>query len=139
MTLVSTPSTLLANLYRRGAALRVRGDRLGVKAPDGVLTPEIQSALKTHKLQLLELVVLAGEYQRLLRDAFGLLLRPGGPSSEEADAFLAEQARAMDELGPDLATTIYTIAARVWRRETGVCLWCDEAGECHEPSDPTPA
>jgi TubC N-terminal docking domain len=136
---VSTPSTLLANLYRRGAALRVRGDRLGVKAPDGVLTPEIQSALKTHKLQLLELVVLAGEYQKLLRDAFALLLRPEGPSSEDADTFFAEQGRAMDELGPDLAATIYTVTARRWRQETGVCPWCDEAGECHEPADPTPA
>ena len=131
-----TPSTLLANLYRRGAALRVRGDRLGVKAPDGVLTPEIQSALKTHKLQLLELVVLAGEYQKLLRDAFGLLLRPAGPSPEEAETFFAEQARAMDELGPDLAATIYTITARGWRKQTGVCPWCDDVGECHEPADP---
>ena len=130
---------LLANLYRQGAALRVRGDRLGVKAPDGVLTPEVQSALKTHKLQLLELVVLAGEYQKLLRDAFGLLLRPEGASPEEAETFFAEQARAMDELGPDLAATIYAITARGWRTETGVCPWCDDDGECHEPVDPTPA
>ena len=130
---------LLANLYRQGAALRVRGDRLGVKAPDGVLTPEVQSALKTHKLQLLELVVLAGEYQKLLRDAFGLLLRPEGVSPEETQTFFSEQARAMDELGPDLAATIYTITARGWRKETGVCPWCDDEGECHEPVDPTPA
>jgi hypothetical protein len=136
---VRTPSTLLANLYRRGATVRVRGDRLGVKAPAGVLTPEIQSALRTHKLPLLELVVLAGEYRKLLRDAFALLLRPGRPSAEEADAFFAEQARAMDELGPDLATAIYCITARGWREETGVCPWCDEAGQCHEPADPAPA
>jgi hypothetical protein len=130
---------LLATLYRQGAALRVRGDRLGVKAPDGVLTPEIQSALKTHKLQLLELVVLAGEYQKLLRDAFGLLLRGDGVSPEEAETFFDEQARAMDELGPDLAATIYVITARGWRKETGVCPWCDDAGECHEPIDPASA
>jgi hypothetical protein len=136
---VRTPSTLLADLYRQGAALRVRGDRLGVKAPDGVLTPEVQSALKTHKLQLLELVVLAGEYQKLLRDAFNLLLRGDGVSSEEAETFFDEQARAMDELGPDLAATIYVITARGWRKETGVCPWCDDAGECHEPADPAPA
>ena len=133
------PSTLLADLYRQGAALRVRGDRLGVTAPDGVLTAEIQSALKTHKLQLLELVALAGEYQKLLRDALSLLLRPGGPSAEECETFLDEQARAMDELGPDLAGAIHLITARAWRQETGVCPWCDDGGECHEPPDPASA
>jgi hypothetical protein len=134
-----TPSSLLASLYRQGAALRVRGDRLGIKAPAGVLTPEIQSALRAHRLSLLELVVLAGEYRKLLRDAFGLLLRPGRPSPEESDAVHAEQARAMDELGPDLAAAVYTVTARGWREETGVCPWCDESGRCHEPADPAPA
>ncbi len=131
-----TPTTLLASLYRQGAALRVRGDRLGVTAPDGVLTADVQSALKAHKLQLLELVALAGEYQKLLRDAFTLLLRPDGPSDEECESFLEEQARAMDELGPELAGIIYVVTAREWRKETGVCPWCDDAGECHEPRDP---
>jgi TubC N-terminal docking domain len=136
---VTTPSTVLANLYRQGATLRVRGARLGVKAPDGVLTPEIQSALKTHKLQLLELVVLTGEYRKLLRGAFALLLRPGSPSAEECKTFRDEQARVMDELGPELAVAIYMLTAREWRKETGVCPWCDDAGECHEPRDPASA
>ncbi|MGH7332918.1 MAG: hypothetical protein ACREKS_09275 [Candidatus Rokuibacteriota bacterium] len=134
-----TPTTLLASLYRQGATLRMRGDRLGVTAPDGVLTAEIQSALKAHKLQLLELVALAGEYQKLLRVAFTLLLRPDGPSNEECESFLEEQARAMDELGPELAAVIYVVTAREWRKETGVCPWCDDAGECHEPRDPASA
>jgi hypothetical protein len=132
---LTTPSTLLATLYRRGAALRVRGDRLGVTAPDGVLTTEIQAALRAHQLQLLELVALAGEYQTLLRDGFNLLLRGGGPSPEECETFLDEQARTMDELGLELAAAIYVITAREWRRETGVCPWCDDAGVCHEPRD----
>lgn len=127
-----TPSILLADLYRRGVALSVSGDRLGVQAPEGVLTPAVRGALEVHKLQLLELVALAAEYRTLLRDGFALLLRPGGPSGDECEVFLDEQARVTDDLGPDLARTVYRITAREWREETGVCPWCDEGGECHE-------
>jgi hypothetical protein len=133
---VTTPTSLLSALYRQGAALRVRGDRLGVTAPDGVLTAAIQSALKAHKLQLLELVALAGEYQTLLRGVFDSLLRPGGAADAACETFLDEQARTMDELGPELTAAVYLATARAWRRETGVCPWCDDEGVCHEPRDP---
>jgi hypothetical protein len=136
---VTTPASLLAVLYRQGAALCVRGNRLGVTAPDGVLTADLESALRAHKLQLLELVALAGEYQTLLRAAFDLLRRPGGPGDGERETFLDEQARTMDELGVELAAAVYLTTARAWRRETGVCPWCDDEGVCHEPLDPASA
>lgn len=130
-----TPSILLADLYRRGVALSVKGDRIGVQAPEGVLTPAVRGALEVHKLQLLELVALASEYRILLRDGFALLLRPGGPSAEECEVFLDEQARVTDDLSPDLARTVYEMTAREWGEETGVFPSADEARDGPEGED----
>jgi hypothetical protein len=128
-----TAAALLADLYRRGIAVRIDGDRLGVRAPDGVLTPEVRAALIAHKPQLLQLVAMAEEYRKLVRDGFNLLLEPSGPSTEQREVYLDEQARLTDELGPRLATAIYLVVGREWRAQTSVCPWCDEEGRCHEP------
>jgi pyochelin synthetase len=51
-----TPHELLAELLARGASLEVRGHRLRVEAPRGVLTPEIRDALAECKSVLLVLL-----------------------------------------------------------------------------------
>jgi tubulysin polyketide synthase-like protein len=134
-----TPATLLAELYRRGSVIRVRGGRLGVKAPDGVLTPGARSAMIAHKPALLQLVPQAERYRRLLVDALNRLVVPSGPSDDQCAAFLDRQARYVDDLGPALASAIYTATALEWRTRTGVCPWCDDEGVCHEPKPRDPA
>lgn len=128
-----TASELLVDFFHRGIMLRVIGDRLGIKAPDGVLTPDLRAAVIKHKLELLEIVPVADEYRRLLCDGFNLLLGRLGPSNEECEVFLDEQARLIDELGPGLAAAIYVTTGREWRTLTSVCPWCDVDGACHEP------
>ena len=132
-----TATTLLVDFFKRGITLRVVGDRLGVKAPEGVLTADLRALLIKHKVELLEIVPVADEYRRLLRDGFNLLLGPLGPSNEECEVFLDEQARLIDDLGPELASAIYVITGREWRTTTSVCPWCDVDGTCHEPEPRT--
>jgi hypothetical protein len=129
-----TPSALLADLYRQGITLRVNGDRLAVKAPDGVLKPGLRSAMIKHKPELLQLVTLVDEYRKVLCDGFNLLLRTSGPTDAECQKFTDDQVRLTDELGPTLAATIHLTTGREWRTQTNVCPWCDEDGDCHEPS-----
>jgi TubC N-terminal docking domain len=132
-----TATTLLADLYRRGASMRVNGDRLGVRAPDGVLTPDVRSAIIARKPELLQVVPLAESYRKRLSDAFNLLLERDGLSDEQHRHVLAEQARFTDELGPTLAEAIFLATGREWRTQTRVCPWCDAEGECHEPGGRT--
>jgi amino acid adenylation domain-containing protein/non-ribosomal peptide synthase protein (TIGR01720 family) len=44
---------ILAELTRHGVVLRADGDKLTVRAPPGVLTPPLRSALATHKAEIL--------------------------------------------------------------------------------------
>jgi tubulysin polyketide synthase-like protein len=132
-----TATTLLADLYSRGASLRVNGDRLGVKAPDGVLTPDIRSAIVACQPELLQVVPLAEMYRRTICDGFNLWLQPEGPSDADHAELIDEQARFMDELGPVLAAAIFLATGREWRTQVGVCPWCDADGDCHEPGGRT--
>jgi hypothetical protein len=129
-----TSSALLIYLYRRNVTLRAIGHRLGVTAPDGVLTPELRATLAAHKPRLLALLALAEEYRTLLRDAFACLAGDSAPANEQWGEFLDEQARLTDELGPKLATEICLRVGREWRAETAICPWCDAIGDCHEPT-----
>jgi tubulysin polyketide synthase-like protein len=129
--------TLLADLYSRGANLRVTGDRLGVKAPDGVLTPDVRTAIVACKSELLQVVPLAETYRRTICDGFNLALLPEGPSDEQHADLLDQRARFTDELGPVLAAAIFLTTGREWRAQIGLCPWCDADGECHEPGGRT--
>jgi tubulysin polyketide synthase-like protein len=132
-----TATRLLADLYRQGATLRVNGDRLGVNAPQGVLTPDVRSAIAARKPELLQVVPLADAYRQTLCQAFNRLLKKNGPSDAEHAAFLAEQARFIDELGPVLSAAIYLASGREWRERLDFCPWCDDDDVCHEPGGPT--
>jgi tubulysin polyketide synthase-like protein len=132
-----TATTLLADLYRRGASVRINGDRLGVRAPDGVLTPDVRSAIVARKPELLQVVPLAETYRKALCDGFNLLLQPDGPSDEDHARFLDEQARFTDELGPVLAAAIFLTTGREWRTQVHRCPWCDAEDVCHEPGGRT--
>jgi hypothetical protein len=48
-----TVAILLREAERLGITLTVEGNRLHVRAPTGVLTPELQAALTVHKPQLM--------------------------------------------------------------------------------------
>jgi hypothetical protein len=51
-----TPQELLSLLRDLGAVLTARGDRLHVKAPPGVLTPDLKDAIAMHKCDLLRMI-----------------------------------------------------------------------------------
>ncbi len=89
-----TAEGLFAILCRRGASVSVKGARLRVEAPRGVLRPGIREDLTTHKADLLRLVALVDEYRTLLR------------SDADDSCFLDVQTRLIDELGPDLAIAV---------------------------------
>jgi hypothetical protein len=125
---------LLVRLYRQGVTLRVLGDRLRVKAPPAVLSQDLRQALTTHKPKLVELLAFADEYRTLLRNAFRFLATGSESTTEEDQRFVDQQARLVDELGPALATEICLMTGRSWRKETAICPWCDEAGNCREPT-----
>jgi hypothetical protein len=129
-----TATSLLVDLYRRGASLRPIGDRLEVTAPEGTLTRELRVALTAHKPRLIELLALADKYRALLRGAFALLAPESAPAQDDLHDFSDEQARLVDELGPSLAGQICVMAGRQWRMETSICPWCDAVGDCHEPT-----
>ena len=47
---------LLFYLESLGAQLKVEGERIRLRAPDGVLTDELQKLVRDHKVELLELL-----------------------------------------------------------------------------------
>ncbi len=47
---------LMVELEQLGVQLRARGEKLGIRAPKGVLTPALKARLARHKGQLLELL-----------------------------------------------------------------------------------
>jgi hypothetical protein len=49
-------AALLADLHRRGIRLSVSGERLGVDAPKGIVTPNLRAALVEHKADLIRLL-----------------------------------------------------------------------------------
>ena len=51
-----TPATLLAELHRRGATVRVEGDTLRVVGSRDVLTPDMVEELRANKTAILELL-----------------------------------------------------------------------------------
>ena len=51
-----TPERFLDDLVRRGVHLEARGGLLHVRAPKGVLTPELRRLLASHKPALMSLV-----------------------------------------------------------------------------------
>ena len=51
-----TPESFLDDLVRRGVHLEARGGLLHVRAPKGVLTPELRRLLAGHKPSLMDLV-----------------------------------------------------------------------------------
>jgi hypothetical protein len=51
-----TAAAFLDNLKARGAVLTVNGDRIRIRAPAQVVTPEVREALVQHKPDLLRLL-----------------------------------------------------------------------------------
>ena len=139
-----TATRLLTQLFRRGATLRLTGDRVGIRDPEGPLTPELREAVAAHKSELVLLLRLADEYRSLLRRAFGRGgVEPQGAEETkrfqaERTHFLDQRARLTDELGPTLAATICRTVSREWREATGACPGCGEPGESCRCADPEP-
>ncbi len=50
------PAAFLAELRRRGGALRLEGDQLRCRAPHGVLTEKVVAYLRKHKTELIALL-----------------------------------------------------------------------------------
>ncbi|MDP9365826.1 MAG: hypothetical protein M3Q10_16665 [Chloroflexota bacterium] len=51
-----SPADFLAELRRRGGVLRIEGDQLRCRAPDGVLTEKVVAYLRKHKMELIALL-----------------------------------------------------------------------------------
>jgi len=62
-----TTDEILAYVRQAGIRLEVRGDRLHVEAPVGVVTPQVRDALARHKPALLELLAPSREFVTLSR------------------------------------------------------------------------
>jgi hypothetical protein len=127
------PAELLSRLYREGAVVRVSEGRLRIKLSPTVLSSDLRQAIVTHKQKLVELLALADEYRTRLRAVFRVRAAVDDGSDAVYENFADEQARLTDELGPVLAREVYLITGRAWRKETTICPWCDENGDCDEP------
>jgi hypothetical protein len=129
------PTALLVDLCRQGVQLHVTEDRQRIAAPVGALTPELRSALITHKMELLGLLSRMEDYKALLQRTFAHVAARRGMSSEEIQKFLDDQTRLLDELGPTLLTTVFDSTVATWRETMATCPWCGGTqGTCH----PTP-
>lgn len=141
-----TASALFADFCQKGVRLRLSEDRLRILIPKEALTPDLRETVLALKPQLISLIELGERYRRLLRQAFngsitggsisGGRVNGGSTKGDTASAqrrwFADEQARLLDELGPNLAAAIVTMEVRAWREETGSCPTCDAHAPCRE-------
>jgi hypothetical protein len=125
------PTAMLVDLCRQGVQLHVTEDRQRIAAPVGALTPELRSALITHKMELLGLLTRMEDYRSLLQRAFAQVAARKGMPQEETQKFLDEQTRLLDELGPALMATVFESTVATWRETMSTCPWCGGQGNCH--------
>lgn len=103
-----TASALLDELKARGALLTVNGDRIRVRAPAAVVTPDLRAALAKHKPELLRLLTPKTEPAapapfRYAADvmAFGDICAGWTPKNWAAE--LRRKAERCDAYRPDIA------------------------------------
>ena len=131
------------------------GDKADYR-PAEVLTPEDVERLRAAKPEVMRLLRHKAERLRVapppVRDlvaeycaVLGRLWLLNAPDSSrspharradvaEARRLLAEQARLVDELGPEFAAAVSRQHARAWSQTMGRCPWCGLAGVFHDPA-----
>jgi hypothetical protein len=124
-------TAMLVDLCRQGVQLHVTEDRQRIAAPVGALTPELRSALITHKMELLGLLSRMEDYRALLQRTFVQVAARKGMTADEVQKFLDEQTRLLDELGPTLLATVFESSVATWRETMASCPWCGGQGNCH--------
>ena len=106
MTLPSTLSEFLAHLQGLDIRLTLDGDRLGVNAPKGALTPEIKAGLQQRKAEILEFLRSAA--QSNTASGPPLVPRSGGPREGAPLSFSQQRLWFLDRMAP--GDPMYNIA-----------------------------
>lgn len=120
-----TPQEVLAKVLEAG----------GQVIPDPkrprLLVPLTLKPLVAEHRELLRPLVL---YREALRSWWHLASHGLGADREAITRTYQEIIRLMDEVGEPQATRLRREWARQWWQETGVCPFCGERGEYHEPN-----
>ena len=92
-------SDLLADLSERGVKLSAAEGELRVRAPKGVLTPELQKELSSHKAELLALL----SNHRAAEQDESVPLRPAARDADAHASFMQERLWFLDRMYPQRA------------------------------------
>jgi len=72
-------------------------------------------------------------YRQALRRWFELTAQGPSADREEVARIYQEILRLLDDVGETRATALRRQWAREWWQETGVCAYCGERGQYHDP------
>lgn len=80
-----TAIALLAELRLRGVDLTVEGGHLRYRAPKGVLTPDLRTAMAEHKVELLTLLTRGPEVSERLEQSSEVPSEPSSPAAQSPE------------------------------------------------------